>query len=80
MPEDLPLLANFFLHPLGLPMEQSGYRMVWYADDFVILCTSEAEAEAAQRQVSAWVTANGPTLNPDKTRIGDCRQPGQGFG
>jgi len=74
-----PLLANLYLHPLDLLMEQSGYRMVRYADDFVILCATEAEATAALRQVTAWVKANGLTLHPDKTRIGDSRQPGQGF-
>lgn len=74
-----PLLANLYLHPLDLLMEQSGYRMVRYADDFVVLCSSEAEAGAALRQVTAWVQANGLTLHPEKTRIGDCRQPGQGF-
>jgi RNA-directed DNA polymerase len=74
-----PLLANLYLHPLDVLMEQSGYRMVRYADDFVILCASEAEAVAALRQVTAWVSANGLTLHPDKTRIGDSLQPGQGF-
>jgi RNA-directed DNA polymerase len=74
-----PLLANLYLHPLDLMMEQSGYRMVRYADDFVILCASEAEAQAALRQVTAWVNANGLTLHPDKTKVGDCQQPGQGF-
>jgi RNA-directed DNA polymerase len=74
-----PLLANIYLHPLDLLMEQSGYRMVRYADDFVILCRTAEEAAAALRQVAAWTTANGLTLHPDKTRIGDSRQPGQGF-
>ena len=74
-----PLLANLYLHPLDLLMEHSGSQMVRYADDFVILCRSEAEARAALRQVEAWVAAHGLTLHPDKTRIGDCRQPGQGF-
>jgi RNA-directed DNA polymerase len=74
-----PLLANLYLHPLDLLMEQSGWQMVRYADDFVILCRSEDEALAALRQVEAWVTANGLTLHPDKTRVGDCRQPEQGF-
>ena len=74
-----PLLANIYLHPLDLLMEQGGWRMVRYADDFVILCRTEAEAVAALRQVEAWVTANGLTLHPDKTRVGDSRQPGQGF-
>ncbi len=74
-----PLLANIYLHPLDLLMEESGCRMVRYADDFVILCRTEAEALAALRQVEAWVAANGLTLHPDKTRVGDSRQPGQGF-
>jgi RNA-directed DNA polymerase len=74
-----PLLANLYLHPLDLLMEHSGQRMVRYADDFVILCRTEDEALAVLRQVEAWVTANGLTLHPDKTRVGDCRQPGQGF-
>jgi RNA-directed DNA polymerase len=74
-----PLLANLYLHPLDLLMEQSGYRMVRYADDFVILCASEEEAMAALRQVTAWVNANGLTLHPDKTKVCNSQRPGQGF-
>jgi RNA-directed DNA polymerase len=74
-----PLLANIYLHPLDLLMEESGYRMVRYADDFVILCRTADEAAAALRQVTAWTAANGLTLHPDKTRIGDAREAGQGF-
>jgi RNA-directed DNA polymerase len=74
-----PLLANIYLHPLDLLMEEGGYRMVRYADDFVILCRTAEEAAAALRQVAAWTTANGLTLHPDKTRIGNALEPGQGF-
>lgn len=74
-----PLLANLYLHPLDQEMTQRGYRMVRYADDFVILCHSEQEARQALAHVQAWVTTNGLTLHPDKTHIGDCRQRGQGF-
>jgi len=74
-----PLLANIYLHPLDLLMEQNGHRMVRYADDFVILCRTAAEATDVLRAVDAWVTANGLTLHPDKTRIVDSQQPGQGF-
>lgn len=74
-----PLLANIYLHPLDLLMERSGYRMVRYADDLVVLCRSEAEARAALRLLQAWVAENGLTLHPHKTRVGDWRQPGQGF-
>src|SRR5271165_5457848 len=49
------------------------------ATRLVILCRTAAEAEAALSQVSAWTTANGLTLHPDKTQIGDAREPGQGF-
>jgi RNA-directed DNA polymerase len=74
-----PLLANIYLHPLDLLMEERGRKMARYADDFVILCREKAEAEAALREVEAWTQANGLTLHPEKTRIGDCREPGQGF-
>jgi len=74
-----PLLANIYLHPLDLLMEEKGRRMVRYADDFVILCRTEEEARAALGEVEAWTAANGLTLHPDKTRTGDCRQWGQGF-
>jgi RNA-directed DNA polymerase len=74
-----PLLANIYLHPLDLLMEQSGRRMVRYADDFVILCRTPEAAADALRQITAWVAANGLTLHPDKTRISDSEKPGEGF-
>mgnify|MGYP001766040068 CR=1 FL=1 len=74
-----PLLANLYLHPLDVVMAQRGYPLVRYADDFVILCASAAEAQAALAEVQAWVEANGLSLHPDKTHIGDCRVVGQGF-
>ena len=74
-----PLLANIYLHPLDRRMAARGYRMVRYADDFVVLCKSREEAEAALAEITAWVADNGLRLNPDKTHVGDCRQPGQGF-
>ena len=74
-----PLLANIYLHPLDEKMAQQGYRMVRYADDFVILCQSAEQAQQALEEVRAWTQANGLTLHPDKTHIGDCRIKGQGF-
>jgi RNA-directed DNA polymerase len=74
-----PLLANIYLHPLDELMAALGHRMVRYADDFVVLCKSREEAEAALTAISRWVAENGLSLHPDKTHVGDCRQPGQGF-
>jgi RNA-directed DNA polymerase len=74
-----PLLANIYLHPLDIWMAERGYRMVRYADDFVVLCKSREEAAAALAEVRAFVSDNGLRLHPDKTHVGDCRQPGEGF-
>ncbi len=74
-----PLLANIYLHPLDQRMTQGGYRMVRYADDFVVLCQSAEQAQQALLEVRAWVHAHGLTLHPDKTHVGDCLQVGQGF-
>ena len=74
-----PLLANIYLDPLDKVVAERGYRMVRYADDFVILCRSREEADAALVEVRAWVNENGLTLHPEKTHVGDCRIPGQGF-
>jgi RNA-directed DNA polymerase len=74
-----PLLANLYLHPLDRQMAEAGYRMVRYADDFVVLCTSEDQARAALEKVRDWVTEAGLTLHPDKTHVGNCLREGGGF-
>jgi RNA-directed DNA polymerase len=74
-----PLLANIYLHPLDELMAAHGYRMVRYADDFVVLCKSREQAEAALAIIRAWVAENGLRLHPNKTHVGDCLVRGQGF-
>jgi RNA-directed DNA polymerase len=74
-----PLLANIYLHPLDCRIKQKGYRMVRYADDFVVLCQTAEQAQAALQEVRSWIEQNGLSLNADKTHVGDCRQQGQGF-
>jgi RNA-directed DNA polymerase len=74
-----PLLANIYLHPLDELMATHGYRMVRYADDFVVLCKSREEADAALAIIRAWVDANGLRLHPGKTHVGNCLVKGQGF-
>lgn len=74
-----PLLSNIYLDPLDHLMAESGFRMVRYADDFVILCHSREEAEAALALVQEWTEAAGLTLHPDKTVIVDAREEGFDF-
>ena len=74
-----PVLANIYLHPLDKFMTEQGLKMVRYADDFVILCHNQSEAERALELVREWVSDNGLTLHPDKTHLGNCLEQGQGF-
>jgi len=74
-----PLLANIYLDPLDRLLAEHGYPMVRYADDFVVLTRSAAEAETALAMIQGWVATNGLTLHPDKTRIANCRKKGNGF-
>jgi RNA-directed DNA polymerase len=71
-----PLLSNIYLDPLDHEMAQAGYAMVRYADDFVILCRSRAEAQRALERVREWTAQAGLILHPEKTRIVDATQRG----
>ena len=68
-----PVLSNLYLNPLDHQMADAGFEMVRYADDFVVLCRSQSEAEEALRRITAWVAAVGLTLHPTKTKIVDSR-------
>jgi RNA-directed DNA polymerase len=74
-----PLLSNIYLNPLDHQMEARGWEMVRYADDFVILCRSQTEAEQVLAVVRQWCEAEGLTLHPTKTRIVDVRREGFDF-
>jgi RNA-directed DNA polymerase len=74
-----PLLANLYLNPLDHKMEGEGWRMVRYADDFVVLCRTKEEAERVLTELQEWTAAAGLTLHPTKTRIVDARIEGFDF-
>ena len=74
-----PLLANIYLNPLDHLVTEVGYQMVRYADDFVILCRTPEEAQQVLELVRQWVTENGLTLHPTKTKIVDSRTEGFDF-
>jgi RNA-directed DNA polymerase len=74
-----PLLSNIYLDPLDHLMAGEGFEMVRYADDFVVLCRSEAEAARALAAIAAWTAQAGLVLHPDKTRLVDVRTQGFEF-
>lgn len=71
-----PLLSNIFLDPLDHVMEATGFSMVRYADDFVILCSSPSAAQRALSTVHSWTGSVGLALHPDKTAVVDARERG----
>jgi len=64
-----PVLANIYLNPFDHLMEAKGFKTVRYADDFVVLCGTKAEAEAALEVIREWMAGAGLELHPEKTRI-----------
>ena len=74
-----PLLANIYLNPLDHLLDEVGFAMVRYADDFVILCKTREDANRALTLVQCWVDENELTLHPTKTRIVDARTEGFDF-
>ena len=64
-----PLLANIVLNKLDWRLEKAGYRFVRYADDFVVVCKTRRQAEAALAEVEKIMTDLGLSLSPEKTKI-----------
>ena len=74
-----PLLANLYLNPLDHAVAGRGWEMVRYADDFIVLCRTQAEAETVLAYLREWTTAAGLTLHPTKTRIVNAETEGFDF-
>ena len=64
-----PVLSNILLTPFDREMRRKGYRLARYADDWVIVCATKAEARAAVAAAHRVLTALGVHLHPQKTRI-----------
>jgi len=64
-----PLLSNILLTPFDREMRSKGYRLTRFADDWVITCTSAAEARSALAVATKILERLGVQLNRDKTQI-----------
>jgi RNA-directed DNA polymerase len=79
-----PMLANFYLYEFDRRMLQRGFNIVRYADDFVVMCTTEAQArQAHQLGRDTLKTLNlgiHPLDAPDsKSKIGNFSKDGLMF-
>ncbi|MEM7019150.1 MAG: CRISPR-associated endonuclease Cas1 [Pseudomonadota bacterium] len=71
-----PVLANLVLDDFDNDLSEAGLRLVRFADDFVVLCKTQEEAEAVADQVTAALAEVGLKINLDKTGV---RSFSQGF-
>jgi group II intron reverse transcriptase/maturase len=68
-----PLLSNILLTPFDREMRLRGYRLTRYADDWLVTCSTRAEAKKALKDAKKILSALGVTLNIEKTRIVNVR-------
>jgi RNA-directed DNA polymerase len=64
-----PLLSNIYLHPFDVTITAARHRLVRYADDFVVLCSTEREATEALQTVASSLGDRRLALNLAKTGI-----------
>jgi RNA-directed DNA polymerase len=75
-----PLLANIYLHVFDRAWAESGAgKLVRFADDFVVLCSTRAQAEQAWTRAGALLGELGLSLHPDKTGVVELRGGKEGF-
>ena len=75
-----PLLSNIYLQALDQAFADGTHgTLVRYADDFVVICRSEAQARAAQELAGTVLAGLGLELHPEKTKVVDLREGREGF-
>jgi RNA-directed DNA polymerase len=75
-----PLLANIYLHRLDLAFADGAHgKLVRWADDFVVLCKGEAQAQAAHQLARRVLDELGLELHPEKTKVADLREGREGL-
>lgn len=69
-----PLLANLYLGELDQRLLAEGYRVIRYADDFIVLCKNRPEAERALHLSEDVLNVLSLRIEPEKTRITSFEQ------
>ena len=75
-----PLLSNVYLHAFDEAMTTAGIgQFVRYADDWLLLCRTRRDADAALELAGETLAGLGLELHPEKTRVVDLREGREGF-
>lgn len=65
-----PLLSNIYLHELDQRMRKDVGKLIRYADDLVVLCHTQEQAQASLEKIKHNLSELGLAVNEVKTRIG----------
>lgn len=63
------MLSNIHLTPFDNEMTRRGHKLTRFADDWLVLCQTRAEAQQALKEATEILAGLGLTLHPEKTRI-----------
>jgi len=66
-----PVLANMYLDPLDEALMEKGYKIIRYADDFVVLCQTLGDASKALALTNKILSELKLQINAEKTRVTD---------
>lgn len=69
-----PLLPNIYLDRFDEAMDDLGYEMVRYADDVIVACFNEEEAQDALADMQRELLSDGLVLNESKTQVASFDQ------
>ncbi|HOP06582.1 MAG TPA: CRISPR-associated endonuclease Cas1 [candidate division Zixibacteria bacterium] len=69
-----PILSNIYLDEFDERMERAGYRIVRYADDFIILCRTGRERSEALAEARVILMDIGLLVSDKKTRLTSFRE------
>jgi RNA-directed DNA polymerase len=64
-----PLLANIYLHPFDCGLVRNGYHLVRYADDWLVMSSTEEQAFQAYNEAIRFLARLRLKINQEKTTI-----------
>lgn len=70
-----PLMANIYLHPFDVTMQRHHFHLARFADDWVVCCPTQEQAEAAHNEAIRALARLRLKVNPAKTRIVSPQEP-----
>lgn len=69
-----PLMANLMLDDFDRSLEQAGFKLIRFADDFVVMCRNPEEARAARYKAEQSLKGLNLSLNQQKTFIREMKE------